>query len=439
MKLTVIGCGYLGATHAAAMAELGHQVLGMDTDTDKVEALNKGQAPFVERGLDDLLAKHTASGALRFTSSYAEAAEFADIHFLGVGTPQQEGSGAYDLTHLHTAVRRLAPGLRDGALIVGKSTVPVGTVAKLRRTLDGHAPAGVNVGLAWSPEFLRESFAVEDTLRPDRIVLGVEDGDTGSEAVFRAVYADVLTNGSPLVVTGTATAELIKGAANAFLATKISFINAMAELCELTGADIRQLALALGHDQRIGAKGMRPGLGFGGGCLPKDLAGFTHRAEELGADQAAALLHQVGVINRRRREHTVELARQALGGTLAGKRIAVWGAAFKADTDDIRDSPALAVADALHRAGAEVTVHDPAAMENARRSHPQLEYADDPASAVTGAELLLHLTDWPQYSDADPADLATRVAVPRVIDGRGTLDPARWRAAGWTCRALGRR
>ncbi|MFD7907360.1 UDP-glucose dehydrogenase family protein [Kitasatospora sp. NPDC059747] len=436
MKLTVIGCGYLGATHAAAMAELGHQVLGMDTDTDKVEALNKGQAPFVERGLDDLLAKHTASGALRFTASYAEAAAFADVHFLGVGTPQQDGSGAYDLTHLHTAVRRLAPGLRDGALIIGKSTVPVGTVAKLRQTLDEHVRDGASTRLAWSPEFLRESFAVLDTLEPDRIVLGIEDGDISSEAVFRTVYADILATGSPLIVTDIATSELIKGAANAFLATKISFINAMAELCELTGADVQEIALALGYDHRIGAKGMRPGLGFGGGCLPKDLAGFTHRAEELGAD--TGLLRQVEAINRRRREHTVELAREALGGTVTGKRIAVWGAAFKAHTDDIRDSPALAVAEALQRAGAEVTVHDPAAMENARKAYPHLDFADDLTQAATGAGLLLHLTDWPQYSDADPADLAPYIAVPKVIDARGTLDANRWRAAGWIFRALGR-
>ncbi|MEU1423843.1 UDP-glucose/GDP-mannose dehydrogenase family protein [Kitasatospora sp. NPDC005751] len=436
MKLTMIGCGYLGATHAAAMAELGHQVLGMDTDTDKVDALNKGQAPFVERGLDDLLAKHTAAGALRFTASYAEAAAFADVHFLGVGTPQQDGSGAYDLTPLHTAVRRLAPRLGDGALIIGKSTVPVGTVAKLRQTLDEHVRAGASARLAWSPEFLRESFAVLDTLEPDRLVLGIEDGDASSEAVFRTVYADILATGSPLIVTDIPTSELIKGAANAFLATKISFINAMAELCEKTGADVQQIALALGYDHRIGAKGMRPGLGFGGGCLPKDLAGFTHRAEELGAD--TGLLRQVAAINRRRREHTVELARETLGGTVIGKRIAVWGAAFKAHTDDIRDSPALSVADALQRAGAEVTVHDPAAMENARSAYPQLDYADDPTGAVTGAGLLLHLTDWTQYSDADPADLARHIAVPKVIDARGSLDANRWRAAGWTFRALGR-
>ncbi|MGF1431119.1 UDP-glucose dehydrogenase family protein [Kitasatospora sp. LaBMicrA B282] len=438
LKVSVIGCGYLGATHAAAMAELGHHVIGMDTDTHKVEALNKGQAPFVEAGLDDLLAKHTAAGTLHFTASYAEAADFADVHFLGVGTPQQPGSGAYDLSHLQAAVRRLAPRLHDHALIVGKSTVPVGTTAQLRQILTEHARPGANIHLAWSPEFLRESFAVEDTLRPDRIVLGIEDGDTTSEAIFRAVYAEILGAGSPLIVTDLPTAELIKGAANAFLATKVSFINAMAELCELTGADVQQLALGLGYDERIGFKGMRPGLGFGGGCLPKDLAGFTHRAKELGADRAVAFLQHVDAINQRRRERTVQFAREMLGGTVVGKRIAVWGAAFKPGTDDIRDSPALAVADSLHRAGAEVTVHDPAAMENARRAYPALEYADDAASALTAAALLLHLTDWPEYAQADPAALRQHIAVPKVIDARGTLDTDRWREAGWTLRALGR-
>ncbi|MER5635593.1 UDP-glucose/GDP-mannose dehydrogenase family protein [Kitasatospora sp. NPDC002227] len=436
MKLTVIGCGYLGATHAAAMAELGHQVLGMDPDPDKVDALNKGRAPFLEHGLDELLAKHTATGSLRFTTDHAQAAAFADLHFLGVGTPQQGGSGAYDLSQLHTAVRRLAPRLRDGALVVGKSTVPVGTAERLRQTLAEHAPPGVGIRFAWSPEFLREGSALADTLRPDRIVLGVADGDTSSEAVLRSVYAEPLRRGVPLIVTGLATAELIKGAANAFLATKISFINAMAELCERTGADVRQVALALGHDHRIGGQGMRPGLGFGGGCLPKDLAGFAHRAEELGAD--VGLLRQVEAVNRRRREHVVGLAHELLGGAPAGRRIAVWGAAFKPGTDDIRDSPALSVADALARAGAEVTVHDPAALENARRAYPRLGYADDPAAAVTGADLLLHLTDWPRYAEADPAALLRQASVPQLVDARGTLDAERWRAAGWTFRALGR-
>ncbi|WP_327119061.1 UDP-glucose/GDP-mannose dehydrogenase family protein [Nocardia sp. NBC_01730] len=438
MKLTIIGCGYLGATHAAAMAELGHQVLGMDTDTEKVDALNKGQAPFHERGLDDLLTKHTTTGNLRFTASYAEAGAFADVHFLGVGTPQQSDSDAYDLTHLFAAVRSLTPWLADNTLIIGKSTVPVGTTKILREILHEHSRDFANIKLAWSPEFLRESFAVADTLRPDRIVLGLAPGDTTSEAVFRAVYAEILRCGSPLIVTDLLTAELTKSAANAFLATKISFINAMAELCEAAGADVHELVAALAYDTRIGPRGMRPGLGFGGGCLPKDVRGIIARAEELGAGQAVSFLREVDAINLRRRDRMVDLAREQCGGTLIGKRIAVWGAAFKPDTDDIRDSPALAVADALHRAGAEVTVHDPMATDNARKAFPHLEYTDDATAAVTGAGLLLHLTEWTHYRDADPADLRRHIAVPKVIDGRGTLDRERWRTAGWTHRALGR-
>ncbi|MFJ5884433.1 UDP-glucose dehydrogenase family protein [Kitasatospora cineracea] len=438
MKLTVIGCGYLGATHAAAMAELGHQVLGMDTDPDKVAALNAGRAPFFERGLDELLAKHTADGRLRFTTSYAEAAAFADLHFIGVGTPQKPGGTAYDLTHLFTAARRLAPRLTGPAVIVGKCTVPVGTAPQVIGLLREFAPAGDRVEVCWNPEFLRESHAVEDTLHPDRIVLGLTGENTRAEALVRQAYGRIIESGTPVIVTDLATAELVKSAANAFLATKISFINAMAELCELTGADVQQLALALGHDQRIGAKGMRPGLGFGGGCLPKDIQGFMARAGELGADQALAFLHEVDAINNRRRERTVGLAREQLGGVIKGKRITVWGAAFKPDTDDIRDSPALAVAQALHQAGATVTVFDPKALDNARKAHPRLDYADHPIEAADGAELLLHLTEWPEFTRIDPAGLATRVAVPRVIDGRGTLDPTRWRAAGWIHRALGR-
>lgn len=437
MKLTVIGCGYLGATHAAAMAELGHDVLGMDTDHDKVATLNAGRAPFFERGLDELLTTHTTGGRLRFTTSYAEAAAFAGLHFIGVGTPQDPSGTAYDLTHLFTAVRRLAPRLTGPAVIVGKSTVPVGTAPRVIDILREFAPAGDQVEVCWNPEFLRESHAVEDTLHPDRIVLGLTGQDTRAETVLRQAYRTIIESGTPVIATDLATAELVKSAANAFLATKISFINAMAEVCETSGADIHLLAEALGHDTRIGHRGMRPGLGFGGGCLPKDLRGFTARADELGADQAAALLRQVDQINDRRRKRVVDLAVEQLG-TVQGRRITVWGAAFKPDTDDIRDSPALAVAHALHQAGATITVHDPKALDNARKAYPWLDYADHPIQAADGAELLLHLTEWPEYTRIDPADLATHVAAPRVVDARGTLDPARWRAAGWTHRGLGR-
>ncbi|MFJ8803085.1 UDP-glucose dehydrogenase family protein [Streptomyces sp. NPDC102487] len=438
MKLTVIGCGYLGATHAACMAELGHEVLGMDSDMDKVATLNSGKAPFHERDLDDLIAKHTASGRLKFTASYAEAAAFADLHFIGVGTPQQSGEHAYDLTHLFSAVRQLAPRIKGPAVVAVKSTVPVGTAPRVRDLLHEFAPAADAIEVAWNPEFLRESFAIEDTLRPDRLVLGFDAEHSRAEAVLRQCFEKIIESGTPTIVTDWATAELAKASANAFLATKISFINAVAEVCEASGANVTTLADILGHDARIGRRGMRPGLGFGGGCLPKDIRGFMARAGELGVDQALTILREVDAINNRRRERMVDLARQQLDGNLAGKRITLWGAAFKPNTDDIRDSPALAVAQKLHELGATVTVTDPQALDNARKTHPELDYLDDPIAAVQDADLLLHLTEWPQYSHIEPHRLAARTATPCVIDGRGTLNTDTWRDAGWTVLALGR-
>ncbi|MFF1378034.1 UDP-glucose dehydrogenase family protein [Streptomyces sp. NPDC058308] len=438
MKLTVIGCGYLGATHAACMAELGHEVLGMDCDMDKVAILNSGKAPFHERDLDDLIAKHTASGRLKFTASYAEAAAFAELHFIGVGTPQQPGENTYDLSHLFSAVRQLAPRIKGPAVVAVKSTVPVGTAPRVRDLLHEFAPAGNATEVAWNPEFLRESCAIEDTLRPDRLVLGFEKEHSWAEAVLRQCFGKIIEAGTPTIVTDWATAELAKASANAFLATKISFINAVAEVCEASGADVTTLADILGHDTRIGRRGMRPGLGFGGGCLPKDLRGFMARAGELGAGQAAAVLREVDAINNRRRERMVDLAREQLDGDPAGKQITIWGAAFKPDTDDIRDSPALAVAQKLHELGATVTVTDPRALDNARKTHPELDYIDDPIVAVQDSDLLLHLTEWPQYSHVDPHRIASRAASPKVIDGRGTLNTETWREAGWTVRSLGR-
>lgn len=438
MKLTVIGCGYLGATHAACMAELGHEVLGVDSDMDKVVTLNSGKAPFRERDLDDLLAEHTASGRLKFTASYAEAAAFADLHFIGVGTPQQPGEHAYDLSYLFTAVRHLAPRIKGPAVVAVKSTVPVGTAPRVRDLLHEFAPAGDAIEVAWNPEFLRESFAIEDTLRPDRLVLGFDAEHSWAEAVLRQCFEKIIESGTPTIVTDWATAELAKASANAFLATKISFINAVAEVCEASGADVTTLADILGHDARIGRRGMRPGLGFGGGCLPKDIRGFMARAGELGVNQALTILREVDSINDRRRERMVDLARQQFDGDLAGKRVTIWGAAFKPHTDDVRDSPALAVAQKLHELGATVTVTDPQAIDNARKTHPELDYIDDPIAAAQDTDLLLHLTEWPQFSHVDPHRLASRAASPKVIDGRGTLNTETWREAGWTVRALGR-
>ncbi|MGW9174588.1 UDP-glucose dehydrogenase family protein [Streptomyces decoyicus] len=436
--MTVIGCGYLGATHAACMAELGHEVLGMDSDIDKVHTLNAGKAPFFERDLDDLLTQHTESGRLKFTASYAEAAEFADLHFIGVGTPQQAGSDAYDLTHLFDAVTKLAPGLSRPAVVAVKSTVPVGTAPRVAELLREHAPAGDLIEVAWNPEFLRESFAVEDTLRPDRLVLGFNTDRSWAEGLLRQAFGKIIEAGVPTIVTDWATAELAKGAANSFLAMKISFINAMAEVCEKSGANVAELADILGHDIRIGRRGMRPGLGFGGGCLPKDLGGFITRADELGADEAVGILRETAAVNARRRQRVIDLAREELGTDLRGKRITVWGAAFKPETDDIRDSPALAVAQALHDLGATVTVTDPKALDNARKLHPELDYIDDPIAAVEDADLLLHLTEWPQYSHIAPQRLATHTTSLKVIDARGTLNTDQWREAGWITRVLGR-
>jgi UDPglucose 6-dehydrogenase len=433
MRITVIGCGYLGTTHAAGMAELGYEVLGVEVSPTQLATLTEGRAPFYEPDLEPLLRRHVDSGALRFTDSYEEAGAFGDVHFLCVGTPQQaQGLGA-DLSQVEGSVRSLAPHLRDGALVVGKSTVPVGTAERLAEILAEDAPSA---RLGWNPEFLREGYAVQDTLHPDRLVFGVSEPSV--ESTLREVYAKVLAEDTPVVVTDFATAELVKVSANAFLATKISFINAVAEVCELTGADVVDLADALGHDNRIGRRFLNAGVGFGGGCLPKDVRAFQHRAGELGADHLMSLLRDVDAINTHRRESVVSQAREMLG-TIAGSRVAVLGAAFKPDSDDIRDSPALWVAGQLHLAGAQVSVHDPQAMDNARKRFPTLGYVDSPVTACEDADLVLHLTEWPQFREIDPQELASVVRRRQVLDGRNVLDPARWRAAGWTFRGMGRR
>jgi UDPglucose 6-dehydrogenase len=431
VKLSVVGTGYLGATHAAAMAELGHEVLGVDVDETKIERLSRGQILFYEPALSELVGKHVASGRLRFTTSVAEAGEFAELHFVCVGTPQKAGEYAADLTQVDAAFSSLAQHLRPGAVVVGKSTVPVGTAARLAVLVE---EAGGR--LVWNPEFLREGFAVQDTLCPDRVVIGAEDD--AARALLEQVYAPILAGPVPVIVTDFATAELVKVATNSFLATKISFINAMAEVCEATGADVTQLANAIGHDPRIGHKFLRAGLGFGGGCLPKDIRAFMARAGELGVDQAVSFLKNIDEINLRRRARTVDLAREMCAGSLAGRRVAVLGAAFKPDSDDIRDSPALDVALAIQRSGAAVRVYDPQAMNNAKDSYPTLAYSPTALEACADADVVLHLTEWPEFRQLTPDDLAAVVRERNVVDGRSVLDPATWRAAGWQFRALGR-
>lgn len=433
-RLSVIGTGYLGATHAACMAELGFEVIGLDVDPAKVELLRSGTVPFYEPGLDEVLVRNVESGRLRFTTSFEEVGAFADVHFICVGTPQTPGAQKADMSQVFGSVASLTPHLRPGALVVGKSTVPVGTATQIEAQLAKTAADGVEV--AWNPEFLREGFAVEDTLHPDRLVVGVTS--QRAEDLLREVYAPIIAEGTPFIVSDFPTAELVKVAANSFLATKISFINAMAEVCEAAGADVTKLAEAIGYDPRIGNRFLAAGLGFGGGCLPKDIRAFMARAGELGAEDAVAFLREVDQINLRRRAATVDLAREALGGAFRDHRVTVLGATFKPDSDDVRDSPSLDVAVAMSNSGADVVVHDPKGLANAERVYPHMTYVQDLTEALAGAELVVLGTEWRVYRDLDPATLDGVVAGKHVIDARNALDPQRWRNAGWSYRALGR-
>jgi UDPglucose 6-dehydrogenase len=435
-RMTVIGTGYLGATHAACMAELGYEVLGIDVDVERIARLSAGELPFYEPGLEPILRRNLENGRLRFTTSYDEVAEFGDVHFICVGTPQKPGEYAADMTYVDDAITALAPRLTRACLVIGKSTVPVGTAERLSRRLARLAPAGDLAELAWNPEFLREGFAVEDTLHPDRIVIGVQSDR--AEKVLREIYSPMTAEDIPLIVSDYPTSELVKVSANAFLATKISFINAMAEVCEAAHADVTKLSEALSHDDRIGGKFLGPGLGFGGGCLPKDIRAFMARAGELGVDQALSFLREVDAINIRRRIRMVDLARELLGGSFIGRTVGVLGAAFKPNSDDIRDSPALDVATTIRAQGGNVTVYDPQALDNARRAHPELGYGTSAQDAVAHAHVVLLLTEWREFRELDPDGLGTLVAERNIVDGRNALDPERWRAAGWHYRALGR-
>jgi UDPglucose 6-dehydrogenase len=437
VNITVIGCGYLGATHAASMAELGHDVLGVEIDADKRAALTDGRVPFYEPGLEELLARQVAAGRLRFTDSYEEAGAFAELHFVCVGTPQLASSMGADVSYVDAAVASLAPHVTRPSYVVGKSTVPVGTAARLAAHLAASSPAGADAELVWNPEFLREGFAVEDTLRPDRVVVGV--ASERAEKAMREFYAPITDTGIPIVVTDYATAELVKVSANAFLATKISFINAVGEVCEAAGADIVDLADAIGHDTRIGRRFLNAGVGFGGGCLPKDIRAFVHRAGELGVEDAMSFLRQVDDINQRQRQRVTQMAEKIVGGSVSGARMCVWGAAFKPDSDDVRDSPALAIAGELHLRGAEVCVYDPKATETARSRFPTLNYAGSAIEAARDADLVLHLTEWPEFREIDLDELGAAVAHRRLLDGRNMLDLTAWRSAGWEARGIGRR
>ena len=432
LKLSVIGTGYLGATHAACMSSLGFEVVGIDVDPAKISSLSAGLIPFYEPELQELLQQELASGRLKFTTDFQDASD-CDVHFICVGTPQSSGGLAADLSYVFNSLEALAPFVKNGSLVVGKSTVPVGTAAKLRTRLLEVNPSA---DLAWNPEFLREGFAVEDTLKPNRLVVGV--ASESAESILREVYAKSLADNTPWVVSDLPTAELVKVAANSFLATKISFINAMAEICEAAGGDVTVLAQAIGYDPRIGHKFLQAGIGFGGGCLPKDIRAFMARSQELGAKDALEFLREIDSINLRARRRMIDLVRKDLSQDLMGKKIAVLGAAFKPNSDDVRDSPALDIAAQIQEAGAIVTVHDPKAIENAARKCPSLLFNESVEEVLRDADLVLHLTEWKIYRELDPSVLIGLVNNPIMIDGRNALDREKWRAAGWQFRALGR-
>lgn len=431
-KLSVVGTGYLGATHAAAMSSLGFHVVGVDVDAAKIDQLKKGKVPFFEPNLEELLVQELASGRLTFTTDFAEIAD-CDVHFICVGTPQQKDGLAADMSYVNASVENVAQVAKSGSLIVGKSTVPVGSADRLRARVK---EINSNVELAWNPEFLREGFAVEDTLRPNRLVVGVTS-DT-SEEILKEVYAPLIANNVPWIRADLPTAELVKVAANSFLATKISFINAMAEICEASGGDVTVLAKAIGYDPRIGSRFLQAGIGFGGGCLPKDIRAFMARSEELGAQQSLEFLREIDSINLRARQRMIDLVRADIGMDLKGKRIAVLGAAFKPDSDDVRDSPALDIAVQIAAAGADVRVHDPKAIEPARRRHPHLDYHEQIEECIKDADVILHLTEWKIYREIDPVSIKGLVRQAVIIDGRNMLDRDLWRNAGWKFRALGR-
>ncbi|TXN28813.1 UDP-glucose dehydrogenase family protein [Lacisediminihabitans profunda] len=434
MKISVIGCGYLGAVHAVAMVELGHHVVGIDVDAAKIAQLTEGRPPFFEPGLPEILSSALATGRLRFSTDIAEVAG-SRVHFVAVGTPQRDGSNAADMTYVDSAIDALLPHLAPGDIVVGKSTVPVGSATRLAGVLEA---SGTGAVLAWNPEFLREGFAVLDTMSPDRLVYGVASGDDTAVVALNEVYATAIAAGTPVVVTDYATAELVKVAANAFLATKISFINAMAEIAEVTGADVTQLADAIGYDSRIGRRFLNAGVGFGGGCLPKDIRAFTARAEELGRGESVAFLKEVDQINLRRRQRVVDLTVDALGSVVNEKKVAVLGLAFKPHSDDVRDSPALDVAVKLRGLGANVIATDPQAIENSRARHPQISYSADIAETLRDADAVVLVTEWPEFAGIDPVWAAGLVRNRTIIDGRNKLDAAAWRAAGWTYLGLGR-
>jgi len=433
MKISVIGLGYLGTTHAVAMAKLGHNVIGIEPDESRIQQLAAGELPFFEPGLGEALKQVVAAGNIRFQTQHDEVSAESDIHFICVGTPQAAGQQSADTSYVFAAANQLAAVLRPSSLVVGKSTVPVGSARDIIASMQ--EVAGFIPKLCWNPEFLREGTALADSLLPDRIVIGSDDPNHNQ--ALKVCYQNILDQGIPVLELDLETAELVKVSANAFLATKISFINAMAEIAEASGADTVKLAEAIGLDNRIGKSFLRTGIGFGGGCLPKDIRGFIARAEELGVGESLAFLKEVDQINLRRRQRIVSLATKELG-EIADKNITMLGISFKPDSDDLRDSPALEIALRLKALGGIVTIHDPVSLGALEQKSTGLTTEIDLQAAIKDTELVILGTEWAEYKNLDPATVSSFPKIKTIIDGRNVLNVDTWQQAGWRVIAPGR-
>ncbi len=434
MKITIIGTGYVGLVTGACLAEFGHHVTCMDKDTTKVDALQAGKIPIYEPGLTELVRKNSGEGRLVFTTDLAACVPGAAAVFIAVGTPtSRRGDGYADLTYIHAAVRELAPYLSGYTVVIDKSTVPVGTARQVARLIREENPTA-DFDVVSNPEFLREGAALGDFMRPDRIVIGSESPK--AQAVMKEIYDPLYLISTPFVFTGLESAELIKYAANAFLSIKISFINEMANLCEEVGADVVDLAKAIGLDGRIGSKFLHPGPGFGGSCFPKDTIALLRIAQEYGvsARSVAAAVE----INAAQKAGMVKKIREALGGDVAGKTIGVLGLTFKPETDDLRDAPALSILPPLHEKGAKIQAHDPQGMEEAKKLFPEFSYVQGVYEAADGADALVLMTEWNQYRAIDLERVKLLMRNPLFIDLRNVYTPARMQAAGFTYVGVGR-
>jgi UDPglucose 6-dehydrogenase len=438
MRIAMVGAGYVGLVSGACFAEFGVDVCIVDTDAAKVAALREGRIPIYEPGLDKLVVDNARDGRLRFTTELAEAVRGAEAVFLAVGTPSRRGDGHADLSYVFAAAEQVAQAAEAPLVLVTKSTVPVGTGARIK-ALVSQARPGLEIAVASNPEFLREGSAISDFMRPDRVVIGTEAGAVGERAlsVLKRLYRPLYLFETPIVATAIETAELIKYAANAFLATKITFINEIADLCEKVGADVHDVARGIGLDGRIGRKFLHPGPGYGGSCFPKDTLALARTAQDYGAP--VRLVETTIAVNEARKAQMAERIIAACGGSLAGKTIAVLGLAFKPETDDMRDSPALVVVPKLVEAGATVRAFDPAAMANAQPLLPQaVHYTGGVAEAAEGADALVLLTEWNEFRALAPARLKAMMRGELLLDLRNVYDPEAMRAAGFRYSSIGR-